>query len=108
MISERHRCYIKILEVILPCVRNVECSCPELEEELHALHYEIELVHNIPYLLLQEGYSAHDVRWLRSQADPYLGNSSDGPFYDQVTDSIKRIEQSLPPDLKQKLQDIRK
>jgi hypothetical protein len=105
-ISEKQKVYLDILEFVLPYLRSIQTNgiLRRLRHRTFYFYQEIELVHNLPRLLVIPEFEEYDVHWLNTQARNFvLRGRKDFPFYQRVCDDIRTLFALLPDDLRQKL-----
>jgi len=103
--SRKQKIYIGILERILPFMRNIQRHSAWHRFRYGSLYPEMELVHNLPRLLVEPEFTKHDVYWLNSQARIFYvdGNNPVHGFYDSITELILELFTLVPEPLKRKL-----
>jgi len=105
-ISEKQKVYLDILEFVLPMLRNYHTHgiWSRLRYKTFYFYAEIELVHNLPRLLVIPEFEEYDIHWLNTQARIFvLRGRKDFPFYQRVCDDIRTLFTLVPDGLQQKL-----
>jgi len=103
--SRKQKIYIEILERILPFMRNIQTHSAWRRFRYGSLYAEMELVHNLPRILVYPEFTEQDVHWLNSQARIFYkdGNNPVHGFYDSITELISELFSLVPEPLKEKL-----
>lgn len=105
MLSEKQLIYIEILELLLPYARNVQ-TWSWLDKALKGdLYPELELMHNIPFLLKKADFCIEDAYWLETQGCNYLlaCNMSNRVSNERIKDSIVNLLKLLPESFRSKI-----
>jgi hypothetical protein len=103
-ISEKQKLYLNILERVLPYARNLEPHEPKQRVTHGTFYPELELVHNLPRLLVCPDFQEFDVHWLNTQAKIFFDQGrKDYPFRDAILDDLRTLFRILPDALKLKL-----
>lgn len=103
--TEKQKLYEEILFFVLPMMRNVQ-TWPFLRRIRYNLYDELELVHNLPPLLLRPEFSAHDVYWLNTQAKNYIvaAGAHRRFHYGTIVERVRKLLALVPPELHAKLE----
>lgn len=98
--TEKQKLYQEILLFVLPMMRNVQ-TWPFLRRICYNLYDELELVHNLPPLLLRPEFSAYDVYWLNIQARNYIVAAGRHRRFHYVTivERVRKLLTLVPPEL---------
>jgi hypothetical protein len=104
--TRKQKLYLEILERILPFMRNIQTHSAWQRFRYGSFYPELELVHNLPQLLLIPHFSEHDMRWLNAQARTFVrdGDNPAHAFYEPITACIAELFTLVPEPLKEKLQ----
>ena len=106
MLTRKQILYLKILERILPFMRNIQTHSSWHRFRYAAFYPETELVHNLPRLLMLPEFTEYDVYWLNSQSRIFA-KDGDNPihgFYEPIMANIAELFSLVPESLKAKLQ----
>ena len=98
--TEKQKLYEEILLFVLPMMRNVQ-TWPFLRRIRYNLYDELELVHNLPPLLLRPEFSVQDVYWLNTQARNYIAAAGRHQrfHYATVVERVRRLLALVPAEL---------
>ena len=102
--SEKQKLYLDILEKVLPYLRNLQTHGFWRRLEYGNFYAELELVHNLPRLLICPEFQAYDVYWLNTQARIFITKGRrDLAFHEAVCKDIKQLFALVPDELRDKL-----
>lgn len=108
MLSEKQVIYLRILELILPHIRNVEASRlhGSISPANAGVLLEAELIHNLPIHCRWPEMRREDVFWLNSEAREFVerGRQAGVATYDHVYAAIAQLFDLVPPDLQASLE----
>lgn len=102
MNSRKQELYLRIFDMILPFLRNIQRQSALQRMKLGAFYDEVELVHNLPRCLTVSEMTEYDVYWLNTQARMFVergGNKAHG-FYDDIVACLTELVAMVPPHLK--------
>jgi len=103
-ISPKQKLYLNILERVLPYARNLETHKAPLRLTYGTYYPELELVHNLPRLLVCPEFQEYDVHWLNTQAKIFFDKGrKDYPFRESILDDLRTLFSILPETLRLKL-----
>ena len=103
--SPKQELYLKILEMVLPFMRNIQRHSTWRRATYGSFYLELELVHNLSRCLVTPEFSEQDVFWLNTQARMFVergGNRTHG-FNDDITSCISELIVLVPESLQDKL-----
>jgi len=96
-ISEKQRRYLNILEWVLPYARSLETHTFIRRIRDGTFYPELELVHNLPRLLVVPEFQEFDVHWLNTQARIFFDRGrKDYPCRAAILDELKALFAILP------------
>lgn len=105
LLSEKQKLYNDICSLLLPHARNIQ-TWNWFDRLLKGnLYPELELVHNIPPLMVQDEITEHDIHWLNCQALNYI-NTCDGyerAFSNTIHRNIAKIIKLVPDSMRHQL-----
>jgi hypothetical protein len=102
--SRKQEIYRDLLWRLLPYLRTVSSLRWWQTGRRKELHYEAELIHNLPVSLLEPSFVDHDIGFLNAQAKWYLENASkNSPNYEANRAAIIELFSLVPEDLRAKL-----
>jgi hypothetical protein len=103
-LSEKQQIYIRIMEEILPYIRNLQSHSFWRRLLYGAYFAELEIVHNAGRCIARPEFTKADVYWLNSQARLYINQGrKDFPFYGTVCGLLNQLVRLVPPELRTEL-----
>lgn len=103
--TEKQKLYEEIQYFVLPMMRNVQ-TWPFLRRIRYNRYDELELVHNLPPLLLRPEFSDVDIYWLSTQAkNCIVAAGRHWRFcYGTIVERVRKLLALVPPELHAKLE----
>ncbi|MBN8741269.1 MAG: hypothetical protein BGP24_07870 [Lysobacterales bacterium 69-70] len=103
--TEKQKLYEEIQYFVLPMMRNVQ-TWPFLRRIRYNRYDELELVHNLPPLLLRPEFSDVDIYWLSTQAkNCIVAAGRHRRFcYGTIVERVRKLLALVPPELHAKLE----
>ena len=103
--SRKQELYIRILERLLPFVRNIQTHSAWRRFSYGSFYPEMELVHNMHRILVESDFTQHDIHWLNSQAQIFFknGNNPVHGFYESIIDDIAELFTLVPESMRDQL-----
>ena len=103
-LSPKQRIYVRILEEILPYIRNLQTHSFWRRIRYGSFFAELELVHNVGSCVANAEFTKADVYWLNSQAQLYVRQGRrDLPFYESICDELDQLGCLVPAELRAEL-----
>ncbi len=101
LFSPKQKIYIRIMEEILPYMRNIQTHSRWRRLCYGCFFAELELVHNLGRCVASAEFTMSDVYWLNSQARVYLKQGrKDLPFYDTICSLLEDLRLLVPAEMK--------
>jgi hypothetical protein len=102
--SEKQLLYLRLLDIILPYIRNMETRSLWNRLTFRSLYEEAELVHNISRCIRNRDFSHEDIYWLNIQAKNYCEYATKRPLHGIVVGIVNEIIGLIPPELRKDLE----
>ena len=100
-LSPKQQIYVRIMEEILPYLRNLQTHSLWRRISYGAYFAELELVHNVGRCVANSELTKADVYWLNAQAQLYVNRGrKDLPFYGTVCALLDQLGDLVPTELK--------
>ena len=105
--SRKQKIYLEIFVRILPFMRNIQTHSSWRRFSYGSFYPEMELVHNLPPLLIPPEFTDGDIHWLNYQARIFVERGKEKNhvhcFYQSIADLIKELFTLIPEEKKKGL-----